>query len=247
MLFNTCSKLAANFALCPVLSRGYAHAQLSSFHLLSTFGAFHVTKIPGSPRLHNFNVRVPECGSLGTRSRLEATISLVSCSDPSPKSGKRGLVQRREDMTSRRSDNLDALITFQGQERGVRHGASRRTRFRNPLDFKWISDFRMDFWISKWISDFKMDFWISKWISGFQSGFLDFKVDFWISKWISGFQSGFLDFKADFCISKWISRGISGFQANFWISKRISGFQSGFLEGFLDLKRISGFHLNRYY
>ena len=88
--------------------------------------------------------------------------------------------------------------------RGVRHGASRRTRFRNPLDFKWISDFRMDFWISKWIS-------------GFQSGFLDFKVDFWI-------QSGFLDFKADFWISKWISRGISGFQANFWISKRISGF-----------------------
>ena len=26
------------------------------------------------------------------------------------------LLQRREDMTSRRSDNLDALITFQGQE-----------------------------------------------------------------------------------------------------------------------------------
>ena len=25
-------------------------------------------------------------------------------------------MQRREDMTSRRSDNLDALITFQGQE-----------------------------------------------------------------------------------------------------------------------------------
>ena len=52
--------------------------------------------------------------------------------------------------------------------RGVRHGALRRTRFRNPMDFTWISDFRMDFWISKWIS-------------GFQSGFLDFKVDFWIS------------------------------------------------------------------
>ena len=48
--------------------------------------------------------------------------------------------------------------------RGVRHGAPRHTRFRNPLDFTWISDFRMDFWISKWIS-----------------GFLDFKVDFWIS------------------------------------------------------------------
>ena len=93
-------------------------------------------------------------------------------------------------------------------ERGVRHGASRRTRFRNPLDFKWISDFRMDFWISKWIS-------------GFQSGFLDFKVDFSRDFWIS---SEFLDFKADFWISKWISRGISGFKANFWISKRISGF-----------------------
>ena len=110
--------------------------------------------------------------------------------------------------------------------RGVRHGAPRRTRFRNPLDFTWISDFRMDFWISKWISGFQVDFWISKWISGFRSGFLDFKVDFWISKWISGFQSGFLDFKVDFWISKWIS-----------------GFQSGFL----DFKRISGFHLNRYY
>ena len=56
--------------------------------------------------------------------------------------------------------------------RGVRHGAVRRTRFRNPVD---LGGFR--------------------WISGFQFGFLDFKVDFWISKWISGFQSGFLDFK----------------------------------------------------
>ena len=59
-------------------------------------------------------------------------------------------------------------------DRGVRHGAPRHTRFRNPLDFMWISDFRTDFWISKWIS-------------GFQSGFLDLKVDFWIS-------SRFLDF-----------------------------------------------------
>ena len=42
--------------------------------------------------------------------------------------------------------------------REVRHGAPRRMRFRNPLDFTWISDFRMDF---------RMDFWISKWISGF--------------------------------------------------------------------------------
>ena len=41
---DTCSKLPATFALFPVLSRGYAHTQLSSFYLLSTFGAFHVTK-----------------------------------------------------------------------------------------------------------------------------------------------------------------------------------------------------------
>ena len=39
-----CSKLPATFALFPVLSRGYAHAQLSPLYLLSTFGAFHVTK-----------------------------------------------------------------------------------------------------------------------------------------------------------------------------------------------------------
>ena len=108
--------------------------------------------------------------------------------------------------------------------RGVRHGASRRTRFRNPLDFKWISDFRMDFWISS-------GFRISEWISGFQSGFLDFKVDFWISKWISGFQSGFLEGFLDF-------KRISGFQSGFLDFKRISGFQSGFLDNF---------HLNRYY
>ena len=57
---------------------------------------------------------------------------------------------------------------------------SRRTRFRNPLDFTWISDFRLDFWISRGFLDFKVDFWISKWISGFH-------VDFRISKWISTF------------------------------------------------------------
>ena len=49
MLFNarqldTCSKLPATFSLFPVLCRGYTHAQLSSFYLLSTFTAFHVTK-----------------------------------------------------------------------------------------------------------------------------------------------------------------------------------------------------------
>ena len=53
---------------------------------------------------------------------------------------------------------------------GVRHGAPRRTRYWNPQDFMWISDFRMIFWISKWVSKFQ-----SAWISGFQ-------------KWISGFH-----------------------------------------------------------
>ena len=120
-------------------------------------------------------------------------------------------------------------------DRGVRHGASRRTRFRNPLDFKWISDFRMDFGFQNGFLDFKVDFWISKWISGFQSGFLDFKVDFWISKRISGFQSGFLegfldfkrisgfqsgflDFKVDFSRDFWVSSEFLDFKADFWIS-----------------------------
>ena len=121
---------------------------------------------------------------------------------------------------------------FCSHMRGVRHGASRRTRFRNPLDFKWISDFRMDFWISKWISgflDFKVDFWISKRISGFQSGFLDFKVDFSRDFWIS---SEFLDFKVDFSRDFWISSEFLDFKADFWIS-----FEHGY----------TIYDLNRYY
>ena len=136
--------------------------------------------------------------------------------------------------------------------RGVHHGASRRTRFRNPLDFKWISDFRMDFWISKWISgflDFKVDFWISKWISGFQSGFLDFKVDFWISKWISGFQSGFLDFKVDFSRDFWISSEFLDFKVDFsrdfWISSEFLDFKADFWISFEHGYTI--YDLNRYY
>ena len=76
--------------------------------------------------------------------------------------------------------NMCATSSGCGNGRGVRHGASRRTRFRNPLDFTWISDFRLDFWISSGFLDFKVDFWISKWISGLH-------VDFRISKWISTF------------------------------------------------------------
>ena len=41
------------------------------------------------------------------------------------------------------------------------------------VDFTWISDFRLDFWISRGFLDFKADFWISR-------GFPDFKVDFYI-------------------------------------------------------------------
>ena len=41
---DTCNKLPATFALFPVLNLGYAHAQLSSFHPLSTFTASHVKK-----------------------------------------------------------------------------------------------------------------------------------------------------------------------------------------------------------
>jgi len=39
----------------------------ANMYLPPTFNAFHMRKIPGSPCLHNFNVRVPEHGSLGTR------------------------------------------------------------------------------------------------------------------------------------------------------------------------------------
>ena len=41
---DTCSKLPATFALFPVLSLGYAHAQLRSFYPLSTFNDFLGTK-----------------------------------------------------------------------------------------------------------------------------------------------------------------------------------------------------------
>ena len=40
------------------------------FASLSTFNAAHISKTPGSPHLHNFNVPVPERGSLGTRGNL---------------------------------------------------------------------------------------------------------------------------------------------------------------------------------
>ena len=53
-----------------------------------------------------------------------------------------------------------------GFDRGVCHGAPRRTRFQNPLDFTWISDFRVDFWISKWISRLQSRFDMLVWPQG---------------------------------------------------------------------------------
>ena len=66
-----------------------------------------------------------------------------------PKNKKRG-----------RPGNEASLECFEifSSARGVRHGAPRRTRFRNLLDFTWISDFRVDFWISQWISGFQFGF-----------------------------------------------------------------------------------------
>ena len=58
--------------------------------------------------------------------------------------------------------------------RGVRHDSLKRTRFRNPPDFKWISGFHLDF---TWISGFHEDF---TWISGFH-------VFFWISRLVTCF------------------------------------------------------------
>ena len=48
-----------------------------------------MTKIPGSPRLHNFNVRVPERGSLGTR-LMKTTVLEVGHSNKEYMSGASG-------------------------------------------------------------------------------------------------------------------------------------------------------------
>ena len=70
--------MPATFVLFPVLSLRYSHVQLRSLYPLSTFDASHVRKIPGSPHLHNFNVCVPERGSLGTRLISKEAQQLVS-------------------------------------------------------------------------------------------------------------------------------------------------------------------------
>ena len=62
-----CSKLSATFVPFSVLSLIRPRTiKVASTSRLS-FALFTWQKIPGSPRLHNFNVRVPERGSLGTR------------------------------------------------------------------------------------------------------------------------------------------------------------------------------------
>ena len=86
---------------------------------------------------------------------FHTSVSVVSCPDYFPAGAKNAVWGRDYRFCTSVS-------------RGVRHGASRRTRFRNPLDFTWISDFRLDSCISRGF----LDFWISQWISGFQIGFL---------------------------------------------------------------------------
>ena len=76
---DTCIKFPATFALFSVVCLGYAHAQLSSLYSylvppLYLWRFSRDKKIPGSPRLHNFNVRVPERGSLGTRLALVSRV-----------------------------------------------------------------------------------------------------------------------------------------------------------------------------
>ena len=62
-----CSKLSATFVPFSVLSLIHPHTIKVASTTGLSFALFTQQKIPGSPRLHNFNVRIPECGSLGTR------------------------------------------------------------------------------------------------------------------------------------------------------------------------------------
>ena len=66
----TCSKLAVTFALFPVLSLGYAHAQSRSFYRLSTFEGSHVRKNTRLSPHAQVQFRIPERRSLGTRLEL---------------------------------------------------------------------------------------------------------------------------------------------------------------------------------
>ena len=62
---DTCSKLPTTFTLFSVF--GYTHTQLRPLYPSLPLALLTWEKIPGSPCLHNFNVHVPEQGSLGTR------------------------------------------------------------------------------------------------------------------------------------------------------------------------------------
>ena len=80
-----CSKFPAIFALFPVLSRGYAHTKLSPLYLLSTFGAFHVTKstrLSTPAQLQCSRSRAWEPGNEATT--VQHVQNLVSVPDPKP-------------------------------------------------------------------------------------------------------------------------------------------------------------------
>ena len=66
----------------PIATHTHTHTHTHTIKVASTsrlsFALLTWRKIPGSPRLHNFNVRVPKCGSLGTRlvSMVEESIGM---------------------------------------------------------------------------------------------------------------------------------------------------------------------------
>ena len=72
-----CSKLPATVALFSVLSL-WVHPRTIKVSL-PLLMLFTWLKIPGSPHLHNFNVHVPNCESLGTRLSSMYFTSLSSC------------------------------------------------------------------------------------------------------------------------------------------------------------------------
>ena len=84
-VLDTCSKLAATFALFPVLSLRYTHAQLRSFYRLSTFDGSHVRKNTRLSPHVQLQYRVPEQRSLGTR--LVHSLSSFYSSNPRPSKG----------------------------------------------------------------------------------------------------------------------------------------------------------------
>ena len=73
-LLDMCSKLPTTFVPLSVLSLIRPRTNKVASTSCLSFTTSHVRKIPGSPHLHNFNVRVPERGSLGTRLYYKSTL-----------------------------------------------------------------------------------------------------------------------------------------------------------------------------